>query len=169
MVGATLAIAGLSMTVWAHHMFTTGAMLLPFFSLMTFLIAVPTGIKFFNWVGSMWRGQLTFEPAMLFSIGFLVLFLLGGLTGVILASPPLDFHVSDSYLMVAHFRYVLFATVVFTMFAGFYFCWPKFTRQLPVPAGRRDHAEPDLQHRLVDPGARPHSSSLQHLQDLEAR
>jgi cytochrome c oxidase subunit 1 len=127
MVAATIAIAGLSMTVWAHHMFTTGAVLLPFFSFMTFLIAVPTGVKFFNWVGTMWRGQLTFEPAMLFAIGFLVSFLLGGLTGVILASPPLDFHVSDSYFVVAHFHYVLFGTVVFTMFAGFYFWWPKFT------------------------------------------
>ena len=130
MVGATIAIAGLSMTVWAHHMFTTGAVLLPFFSFMTFLIAVPTGVKFFNWTGTMWRGQLTFEPAMLFAIGFLVSFLLGGLTGVILASPPLDFHVSDSYFMVAHFHYVLFGTVVFTMFAGFYFWWPKFTGKM---------------------------------------
>ena len=113
MVGATIAIAGLSMTVWAHHMFTTGAVLLPFFSFMTFLIAVPTGVKFFNWVGTMWRGQLTFEAPMLFTVGFLVTFLFGGLTGVILASPPLDFHVSDSYFVVAHFHYVLFGTVVF--------------------------------------------------------
>jgi cytochrome c oxidase subunit I len=127
LIGATIAIAGLSMTVWAHHMFTTGAVLLPFFSFMTFLIAVPTGVKFFNWAGTMWRGQLTLEPPMLFSIGFLVVFLLGGLTGVILASPPLDFHVSDTYFLVAHFHYVLFGTVVFTMFAGFYFWWPKFT------------------------------------------
>ena len=88
LVGATIAIAGLSMTVWAHHMFPTGAVLLPFFSFMTFLIAVPTGVKFFNWIGTMWRGQLTFETPMLFAIGFLVTFLLGGLTGVILASPP---------------------------------------------------------------------------------
>ncbi len=130
LVGATIAIAGLSLTVWAHHMFTTGAVLLPFFSFMTFLIAVPTGVKFFNWVGTMWRGQLTFEPAMLFAIGFLVSFLFGGLTGVILASPPLDFHVSDSYFVVAHFHYVLFGTVVFCMFSGFYFWWPKFTGKM---------------------------------------
>jgi cytochrome c oxidase subunit 1 len=130
MIAATIAIAGLSMTVWAHHMFTTGAVLLPFFSFMTFLIAVPTGIKFFNWVGTMWRGQLSFEPAMLFTIGFLVTFLFGGLTGVILASPPLDFAVSDSYFVVAHFHYVLFGTVVFTMFGGFYFWWPKFTGKM---------------------------------------
>jgi cytochrome c oxidase subunit 1 len=130
LVAATIAIAGLSMTVWAHHMFTTGAVLLPFFSFMTFLIAVPTGVKFFNWVGTIWRGQLTFEPAMLFALGFLVTFLFGGLTGVILASPPLDFAVSDSYFVVAHFHYVLFGTVVFSMFAGFYFWWPKFTGKL---------------------------------------
>ena len=130
MIAATIGIAGLSMTVWAHHMFTTGAVLLPFFSFMTFLIAVPTGIKFFNWVGTMWRGQLTFEPAMLFIIGFLVTFLFGGLTGVILASPPLDFAVSDTYFVVAHFHYVLFGTVVFTMFGGFYFWWPKFTGKM---------------------------------------
>ena len=130
LVAATIGIAGLSMTVWAHHMFTTGAVLLPFFSFMTFLIAVPTGVKFFNWVGTMWRGQLSFEPAMLFIIGFLITFLFGGLTGVILASPPLDFAVSDSYFVVAHFHYVLFGTVVFTMFGGFYFWWPKFTGKM---------------------------------------
>jgi cytochrome c oxidase subunit 1 len=127
MVGATMGIAGLSMTVWAHHMFTTGAVLLPFFSLMSFFIAIPTGIKFFNWTGTIWRGQLTFEAPMLFIIGFMTTFLFGGLTGVILASPPLDFAVSDSYFLVAHFHYVLFGTVVFTMFGGFYFWWPKFT------------------------------------------
>ena len=130
LIGATIAIAGLSLTVWAHHMFTTGAVLLPFFSFMTFLIAVPTGVKFFNWVGTMWRGQLTFEPAMLFIVGFLVVFLFGGLTGIILASPPLDFAVSDSYFVVAHFHYVLFGTVVFCMFGGFYFWWPKFTGKM---------------------------------------
>ncbi len=130
MVAATIAIAGLSMTVWAHHMFTTGAVLLPFFSFMTFMIAVPTGVKFFNWTGTMWRGQLTFEAPMLFIIGFLAVFLLGGLTGVILASPPLDFAVSDSYFLVAHFHYVLFGTVVFTMFGGFYFWWPKWTGKM---------------------------------------
>ena len=130
LVAATIAIAGLSMTVWAHHMFTTGAVLLPFFSFMTFLIAVPTGVKFFNWLGTIWRGQLTFEPPMLFILGFLIVFLFGGLTGVILASPPLDFAVSDSYFVVAHFHYVLFGTVVFCMFGGFYFWWPKFTGKM---------------------------------------
>ena len=125
MVFATLAIGALSMGVWAHHMFATGAVLLPFFAFLTYLIAVPTGIKFFNWIGTMWRGQMTFETPMLFSIGFLVTFLLGGLTGVLLASPPLDFHVNDSYFVVAHFHYVVFGTVVFAVYAGIYFWFPK--------------------------------------------
>ena len=124
---ATLSIAALSMTVWAHHMFTTGAVLLPFFSVMTFLIAVPTGIKFFNWIGSMWRGSITFESPMIFAVGFLVTFLFGGLTGVLLASPPVDFHVADSYFVIAHFHYVLFGTIVFAVYSGIYFWFPKFT------------------------------------------
>ncbi|MFG1701708.1 cytochrome c oxidase subunit I [Nonomuraea sp. M3C6] len=130
LVAATISIAGLSITVWAHHMFPTGQVLLPFFSFMTFLIAVPTGVKFFNWIGTMWRGHLSFETPMLFAIGFLITFLLGGLTGVILASPPLDFHISDTYFVVAHFHYVVFGTVVFAMFSGFYFWWPKFTGRM---------------------------------------
>jgi cytochrome c oxidase subunit I len=130
LIGATIAIAALSVAVWAHHMFVTGGVLLPFFAFTTFLIAVPTGVKFFNWIGTMWRGSLSFETPMLWTIGFLVTFLFGGLTGIILASPPLDFHVSDSYFVVAHFHYVLFGTVVFTMFAGFYFWWPKFTGRM---------------------------------------
>jgi cytochrome c oxidase subunit 1 len=130
LVFATLTIAALSMAVWAHHMFVTGAVLLPFFAFMTMLIAVPTGVKFFNWIGTMWGGSLTFETPMLFSLGFLVTFLFGGLTGIILASPPLDFHVSDSYFVVAHFHYTVFGTVVFAMFAGFYFWWPKLTGRM---------------------------------------
>jgi cytochrome c oxidase subunit 1 len=130
LVLATLSISALSLTVWAHHMFATGKVLLPFFSFMSFLIAIPTGVKFFNWIGTMWRGHLTFESPMLFSIGFLVTFLFGGLTGVLLASPPLDFAVTDSYFVVAHFHYVVFGTVVFAMFAGFYFWWPKFTGRM---------------------------------------
>ncbi|RMI41047.1 cytochrome c oxidase subunit I [Streptomyces triticirhizae] len=130
LVAATITIAGLSVTVWAHHMYVTGAVLLPFFSFMTFLIAVPTGVKFFNWIGTMWKGSLSFETPMLWSVGFLVTFLFGGLTGVILASPPLDFHVSDSYFVVAHFHYVVFGTVVFAMFAGFHFWWPKWTGKM---------------------------------------
>ncbi|MFE7608856.1 aa3-type cytochrome oxidase subunit I [Streptomyces celluloflavus] len=137
LIGATISITGLSIVVWAHHMFVTGAVLLPFFSIMSFLIAVPTGVKFFNWIGTMWRGSLSFETPMLWSVGFLVTFLFGGLTGVVLASPPLDFHVSDTYFVVAHFHYVVFGTVVFAMFGGFYFWWPKFTgRMLDERLGR---------------------------------
>jgi cytochrome c oxidase subunit 1 len=130
LVYATIAIAALSVSVWAHHMYVTGAVSLPFFAFMTMLIAVPTGVKFFNWIGTMWRGSVTFESPMLWIIGFLATFLFGGLTGILLAAPPIDFHVSDTYFVVAHFHYVLFGTVVFAMFAGFYFWWPKFTGRM---------------------------------------
>jgi len=125
-VFATLAIASLSTTVWAHHMFATGAVLLPFFSAMTYLIAVPTGVKFFNWIATMWGGRLTFEAPMLFCVGFLLVFLIGGLTGPILAAPSVDFNLTDTYFVVAHMHYVMFGTAAFGMFAGLYFWWPKF-------------------------------------------
>src|SRR4051794_21320628 len=125
MVFATLAIGFLSLAVWAHHMYATGAVLLPFFAFLTYLIAVPTGLKFFNWIGTMWKGQLTFETPMLWSIGLLLTLLLGCLTGVLLASPPLDWHISDTYFVVAHFHYVVFGTVVFAAYAGIYFWFPK--------------------------------------------
>jgi cytochrome c oxidase subunit 1 len=127
LIFATIGIGSLSMAVWAHHMFATGAVLLPFFSLMSFFIAIPTGVKFFNWIGTMWRGSISFDTAMLFAVGFLVTFLFGGLTGVTLASPPIDFHVTDSYYVVAHLHYVLFGTVVFSLFGGVYFWFPKVT------------------------------------------
>jgi cytochrome c oxidase subunit 1 len=130
LIAATCVITGLSATVWAHHMFATGAVLLPFFSLMSFLIAVPTGVKFFNWIGTMRRGSLSFETPMLWAVGFLVTFLLGGLSGVLIASPPLDFHLTDSYFIVAHLHYVLFGTIVFATFGGFYFWWPKLTGKM---------------------------------------
>jgi cytochrome c oxidase subunit 1 len=137
MVGATIAIGALSMSVWAHHMFGTGQVLLPFFSFLSYLIAIPTGMKFFNWTGTMWRGQLTFETPMLFAVGFLVTFLLGGLSGVLLASPPIDFHVTDTYFVVAHFHYVLFGTIVFAVYSGVYFWFPKMTgRMLDERLGR---------------------------------
>ena len=149
LVFATLGIAALSMTVWAHHMFATGAVLLPFFSFLSFLIAVPTGVKFFNWIGTMWRGQLTFETPMLFCIGFLLTFLLGGLTGVLLASPPIDFHVSDTYFVVAHFHYVVFGTAIFGFFAGALLLVPEDDRP--------DDERPPRQGALLDPVRRlPH-------------
>ena len=130
LVFATIALAALLVTVWAHHMFVTGVVALPFFAFMSMLIAIPTGVKFFNWIGTMWYGSITFETPIVWSIGFLATFLFGGLTGVILASPALDQQVSDTYFVVAHFHYVVFGTVVFAMFAGFYFWWPKWTGKM---------------------------------------
>jgi cytochrome c oxidase subunit I len=127
LVFATMAIAALSVGVWAHHMFATGAVLLPFFTGFSMLIAVPTGVKFFNWIGTMWGGRLTFPTPMLFALGFLFTFLLGGLTGVMLAAAPIDFHVTDSYFVVAHMHYVLFGGSVFALYAGVYYWWPKVT------------------------------------------
>ncbi len=127
LVYATIAIAALSMTVWAHHMYVTGSVLLPYFAFTTMLIAVPTGVKVFNWLGTMIKGSVSFETPMLYALGFLTTFIFGGLTGVILASPGLDFHVSDTYFVVAHFHYVIFGTVVFAMFAGIFFWYPKMT------------------------------------------
>lgn len=130
LIFATIAIGGLSVAVWAHHLYVTGAVYLPFFAIMTMLIAVPTGVKFFNWIGTMWRGSISFETPMLYTMGFMATFLFGGLTGVLLASPPLDFHVSDTAFVVAHFHYTVFGTVVFLMFAAYYFWWPKWTGKL---------------------------------------
>jgi cytochrome c oxidase subunit I len=127
LVFATMAIAALSVGVWAHHMFATGAVLLPFFTGFSMLIAVPTGVKFFNWIGTMWGGRLTFPTPMLFALGFLFTFLLGGLSGVMLAAAPIDFHVTDSYFVVAHMHYVLFGGSVFALYAGIYYWWPKVT------------------------------------------
>jgi cytochrome c oxidase subunit 1 len=137
MIFATMSIAALSTGVWAHHMFTTGAVLLPFFSLLSLLIAVPTGIKFFNWIGTLWHGQLEFTTAMLFSVGFLFVFLIGGITGVMLAAPPIDFATHDTYFVVAHFHNVLVGTAVFAGFAGIYYWYPKmFGRMLSEKLGK---------------------------------
>ncbi|MCF8540482.1 MAG: cytochrome c oxidase subunit I [Aurantimicrobium sp.] len=130
LVYATIAIGALSMTVWAHHMYVTGAVLLPFFALLTMLIAVPTGVKIFNWIGTMFRGSVTFETPMLFALGFVFNFIFGGLTGVIMASPPLDFHLSDTYFIVAHFHYVVVGGIVFGLFGALYFWWPKWTGKM---------------------------------------
>src|SRR6266545_758249 len=104
-----------------------GAVLLPFFSGMTFLIAVPTGVKFFNWIATLWRGKIRFTTAMLFAVGFLTMFLIGGLDGMFLASPVVDFGLTDTYWVVAHIHYVLFGGSVFGVYAGMYYWFPKFT------------------------------------------
>ncbi len=126
-VFATVGIGLLSFSVWAHHMFTTGFVFLPFFSFMTALIAVPTGVKFFNWMATMWRGKLSLTTPMLFALGFLSMFLIGGLSGVMLSSPAVDFHLQDTYFVVAHLHYVFFGGSVFGVFAATYYWFPKMT------------------------------------------
>ena len=130
MIFSLVLIAVYSFSVWAHHMYTTGAVDLPFFAIMSFLIAVPTGVKFFNWIATMWRGQLTFPAPMVWAMGMLYVFLIGGVTGVIIASPPLDFHVHDTYFIVGHMHNVMVGGTAFAMFAGFYFWFPKATGRL---------------------------------------
>jgi cytochrome c oxidase subunit 1 len=129
MVYATASIAILSFVVWAHHMFTTGMPLTGqlFFMYATMLIAVPTGVKIFNWLATMWRGSMTFETPMLFAIGFIVVFTIGGLTGIILSVAPVDIQLHDTYYVVAHFHYVLVAGSLFALFAGVYYWLPKWT------------------------------------------
>ena len=134
---ATILIGAYSFSVWAHHMFVTGVVSLPFFSIATFIIAIPTGIKFFNWVATMWRGRLSFETPMLWAIGFLFVFLFGGITGVILGSAPIDFAFHDTYYVVAHLHNVLIGATVFAFFGAMYFWFPKLTgRRLSEPLGR---------------------------------
>jgi cytochrome c oxidase subunit 1 len=129
-VFATAGIGALGFSVWAHHMFTTGSVYLPFFSLMTFLIAVPTGVKMFNWIFTMWRGKLTLATPLLFALGFLSMFLIGGINGAFSASVPVDFALHDTYWVVAHLHYVLFGGSVFGVFAGVYYWFPKMTGRM---------------------------------------
>ncbi len=124
---ATITIGALSVGVWAHHMFITGVVDNPFFAAMTLLIAVPTGVKFFNWTGTMWGGRIWFATPMLFAVGFLLNFLIGGVTGVMLAAPALDYQLSESYFLVAHFHYTMVGGSVFGIFAAIYFWFPKMT------------------------------------------
>ena len=129
MVYATSSIAILSFIVWAHHMFTTGMPVTGqlFFMYATMLISVPTAVKIFNWVATMWRGSMTFETPMLFAVGFIFVFTMGGFTGLILAMAPIDIQLQDTYYVVAHFHYVLVAGSLFSMFAGVYYWLPKWT------------------------------------------
>jgi cytochrome c oxidase subunit 1 len=136
-VFATAGIGALGFSVWAHHMFTTGSVYLPFFSLMTFLIAVPTGVKMFNWIFTLWRGKLTLATPLLFALGFLSMFLIGGINGAFSAAVPVDFALHDTYWVVAHLHYVLFGGSVFGVMAGFYYWFPKMTgRMLNETAGK---------------------------------
>lgn len=129
MVYATSSIALLSFLVWAHHMFTTGMPVYAelFFMYCTMLISVPTGVKVFNWVATMWRGSLTFEVPMMFTIAFIVLFTFGGFSGLMLAITPVDFQYHDTYFVVAHFHYVLVTGAIFSLIAATYYWLPKWT------------------------------------------
>jgi cytochrome c oxidase subunit 1 len=136
-VFATAGIGALGFSVWAHHMFTTGAVYLPFFSFMTFLIAIPTGVKMFNWTATLYRGQLTFSTPLLYALGFLTMFLIGGINGAFSAAVPVDFALHDTYWVVAHLHYVLFGGSVFGVFAGVYYWFPKmFGRRLNETLGK---------------------------------
>ncbi|MGX5673737.1 cytochrome c oxidase subunit I [Thermomonas sp. XSG] len=132
MVYATAAIAFLSFIVWAHHMFTVGMPLggEVYFMFATMLISIPTGVKVFNWVTTMWRGSLTFEAPMLWSISFVVLFTIGGFSGLMLAIVPADFQYHDTYFVVAHFHYVLVTGALFAIIAAIYYWWPKWTGRM---------------------------------------
>jgi cytochrome c oxidase subunit 1 len=127
---AFLLVTALSFTVWAHHMFATGAVELPFFSVTTEMISIPTGVLFFNWLATLWKGKLRFEPPMLFALGFVAMFLIGGIDGVWMASPAMDFAIHDTYWVVAHIHYVLFGGTVFGIMAAMYYWFPKITGRM---------------------------------------
>ncbi len=129
---ATVVIAFLGLLVWAHHMFATPSptFVLIFFMMGSFLIAVPTGVKIFNWIATLWRGTIEYKTALLFCVGFIGTFLIGGITGIFLAIFPVDWQLTDTYFVVAHLHYVLMGGAVFGVFAGVYYWFPKITGRL---------------------------------------
>jgi cytochrome c oxidase subunit I len=132
MVAATVSIGFISLSVWAHHMFSVGmnSYANSFFTITTMAVGVPTGIKIFNWLGTMWGGRIVFKTPMLFAIGFLFQFLIAGLTGIMLASAPFDWQLSYSYFVVAHFHYVIVGGILFALFGAFYYWYPKMTGRM---------------------------------------
>ncbi|HEV8248378.1 MAG TPA: cbb3-type cytochrome c oxidase subunit I, partial [Gaiellaceae bacterium] len=136
---STVGIAFVSMLVWAHHMFAVGLGwgLQSFFMVTTMLVAIPTGVKILNWLATTWRGNLIFDTPMLFALGFIAVFTMGGLSGIFLAAFPVDWAVSDTYYVVAHFHYTLFGGAIFGIFAGLHYWWPKmFGRMLDERLGK---------------------------------
>ena len=136
---STIGIGFYSMLVWAHHMFTVGlpTFLLGFFMISSMIIAIPTGVKIFNWLATLWRGNISFDTAMLFSLGFVGLFTIGGLSGIFVAAFPFDWQAHDTYFVVAHLHYVLFGGSIFGIFAGLFYWWPKmFGRRLGEGLGK---------------------------------
>jgi cytochrome c oxidase subunit 1 len=136
---STVGIAFISMLVWAHHMFTVGFGwgLQSFFMITTMLVAIPTGVKILNWLATTWRGNLIFDTPMLFALGFIGIFTVGGLTGIYLAAFPIDWQVQDTYFVVAHFHYTLFGGALFAIFGGLFYWWPKmFGRKLNETLGK---------------------------------
>jgi hypothetical protein len=168
MVYATSSIAILSFIVWAHHMFTTGMPVTGqlFFMYATMLIAVPTAVKIFNWIATMWQGSMTFETPMLFAVGFIFVFTMGGFTGLILAMAPIDIQLQDTYYVVAHFHYVLVAGSLYALFAGYYYWASKWTGVMYNETRGKIHFwwSPDLlQHHLLPdalPGSGRHAAPL---------
>ena len=169
MVAATVCIGFVSMSVWAHHMFTVGmnSYANSFFTLTTMAVGVPTGIKIFNWIGTMWGGRIQFKMPMLFCIGFLFQFLIAGLTGIMLACSPFDWQLSLSYFVVAHFHYVIVGGVCLLSLPRIYYWYPKMTGRMPSETSREmaflafpDRLPPDVRPDALSRTARDAAPNL---------